>query len=124
MALKIKTVNQILEDAITYLIGIGSQITDFNQGTPQREILKSVAIELQREYYALWLLYNGAFLDTAEGEYLDKLVKILGLSRRSANPASGHLTFYGDEGTVQGFLYLIQFENLRCKSAALLHHPI
>lgn len=100
MSLKVKTVNQIIEDAVTYLIGIGSQITDFNAGTPQREILKSVAIELQREYYVLWLLYNGAFLDTAEGDYLDKLVKILGLSRRTANPASGHLTFYGDVDTI------------------------
>jgi uncharacterized phage protein gp47/JayE len=69
------------------------RLTDRNPGSVLRILAESFAREYAVLSRQLEQVYDGAFLDTAEGRDLDQLVTLLGLSRRTALFAIGEVVF-------------------------------
>jgi len=71
--------------------------------TPTSPLMKFIEVTTLEEVL-LWemaeALYYSAYLDTATGDSLDKVVRILGVSRKTATNATGQVTFSGTDGTV------------------------
>lgn len=74
-----------------------SGITDRNVGSVNRTLAEAVASRLEDVYDLLLYNYQSAFLDTAQGDSLDALVKLVGIARVEASKATGKLMFYTDE---------------------------
>ena len=73
---------------------------DMREGTVTYMISSAFATELARLYDNLEELYKNAFAATAEGEYLDMAVSVIGLTR---NPKSNAVVkMQGDEGFTVG----------------------
>jgi uncharacterized phage protein gp47/JayE len=56
-------------------------LTDLNVGSVTRTIVETIARELATTYQHLDFIYRSAFLQTAEGDPLDKVVALVGVSR-------------------------------------------
>jgi uncharacterized phage protein gp47/JayE len=61
-------------------------LTDFSVGSVLRTLLETIANELALTYQHLDTIYNSAFVETAEGSSLDKVVALVGVRRL----AGGH----------------------------------
>ncbi|HZN07039.1 MAG TPA: baseplate J/gp47 family protein [Pyrinomonadaceae bacterium] len=61
-------------------------LNDLNVGSVVRTLMETVAFELAVTYQHLDFIYKSAFLETAEGRSLDKVVALVGVTRL----ASGH----------------------------------
>jgi uncharacterized phage protein gp47/JayE len=59
-------------------------LTDLNVGSVVRTIMETVAREMATAYVQLDNVYRSAFLDTAEGDALDKVVALVGVQRLPA----------------------------------------
>ncbi|HKO58450.1 MAG TPA: baseplate J/gp47 family protein, partial [Thermoanaerobaculia bacterium] len=68
-------------------------ITDVNVGSVARTLLEAVAKELASVYAQLNIAYDSAFVDTAGGGSLDRVVGLLGFERFRAGRAVGTVTF-------------------------------
>jgi uncharacterized phage protein gp47/JayE len=60
-------------------------LTDLNVGSVTRTVLETMAVELALTYQQLRRVYRSAFLSTAEGDSLDQVVALIGVSRLPAN---------------------------------------
>lgn len=60
-------------------------LTDLNVGSVTRTLLETVAVELALTYQQLQRVYRSAFLATAEGDSLEAVVALIGVSRQPAN---------------------------------------
>ena len=69
------------------------RLTDRNPGSVLRTLAESFAREYAVLSRQLEQVYDGAFLDTAEGRDLDQLVILLGLARRTSLFAVGEVVF-------------------------------
>ncbi|MGD2088508.1 MAG: baseplate J/gp47 family protein [Candidatus Aminicenantes bacterium] len=70
-----------------------SPITDVNIGSVTRTLVEAFAWEVAVVYNQLHIVYENAFIDTAEGKSLDFLVKLLDITRIEAGFALGEVTF-------------------------------
>jgi uncharacterized phage protein gp47/JayE len=86
-----KTFQDILKDLFEY-VGEGKKITDFNVGSAVRTILEAVAAITEEVWYMLQFFVNKFFLDTSQGEWLDKRLNDLGMERKEGAKAYGLLT--------------------------------
>lgn len=68
-------------------------ITDLNVGSVARTMIESVGRELAVEELLMENVYRSAFLDTAEGTNLDKVVALVGVKRRPAGVATTRVRF-------------------------------
>ncbi|HEY3485263.1 MAG TPA: baseplate J/gp47 family protein, partial [Ilumatobacteraceae bacterium] len=68
-------------------------ITDLNVGSVARTMLESVARELALVELLMENVYRSAFIDTAEGSNLDKVVALVGIKRRPAGVATTRVRF-------------------------------
>jgi len=68
-------------------------LTDVQVGSVARTLLESVAREIAALYAQVNLAYDAAFLDTATGASLDRVVALLGFRRLRAGRAAGFATF-------------------------------
>lgn len=59
-------------------------ITDLNVGSVARTLLETIANEMTMGYLNLDFVYKSAYLDTAEGNSLDKVVALVGVKRLPA----------------------------------------
>jgi uncharacterized phage protein gp47/JayE len=59
-------------------------LTDLNVGSVVRTLLESVSAELALAHLSLGRVYDSAFLDTAEGSSLEKVVALVGITRLAA----------------------------------------
>ncbi|TMS48842.1 baseplate J/gp47 family protein [Mycobacterium sp. DBP42] len=59
-------------------------LTDLNVGSVVRTVLETFAREIAQDEQYLDLIYRSAFLDTAEGPALDKVVALIGVTRLPA----------------------------------------
>ena len=59
-------------------------ITDLNVGSVARTLMETIAREMSMGYLNLDHVYKSAFLETAEGNALDKVVALVGISRLPA----------------------------------------
>jgi uncharacterized phage protein gp47/JayE len=70
-----------------------SQLTDFSVGSVTRTFVEAISIEIARLYDEIENAYDSGFIDTAQGKSLDLVVALLGLTRKSAQFATGTVTF-------------------------------
>lgn len=75
-------------------------ITDLNVGSVTRTLLESVGRELALQELHLEQVYKSAYIETAEGANLDKVVALVGISRRPAGVATVMVRFVRAAGSV------------------------
>lgn len=68
-------------------------LTDLNVGSVVRTMLESVARELAATYQHLQKVYDSAYIDTAQGPSLDRVVALVGVSRLAADHPIATLRF-------------------------------
>lgn len=73
-------------------------LTDFEVGSVARTLYESFAYEIALLYEKMQLVYLSAYVDTAEGQQLDKVIAILGIKRGLPDFAEGEVTFHRDVG--------------------------
>lgn len=73
-------------------------LTDFEVGSVTRTMYESFAYELGLLYQKMQLVYQSAFVDSAEGAHLDQVVAILGIQRSLPDFSVGEVTFLRDKG--------------------------
>ena len=70
-----------------------SHVIDTNVGSLTRTLVETISREFSILYEEMEASYNAGFIDTAKGSALDMVVAILGIQRKSAQYASGSITF-------------------------------
>ena len=70
-----------------------ANLTDIYPGSVLRTLSETVALEIGRLYAQLEAVYQAAFVDTASGSALDKVVAILGVERVTGNHPAGEVVF-------------------------------
>jgi uncharacterized phage protein gp47/JayE len=78
---------------VNYTIGEPRGVTDVNPGSVVRTIVEAISREVDFLYAQLNYVYEAGFIDTATGRSLDLVSSILGVERKSAEPATGLVTF-------------------------------
>ncbi|HEX4953073.1 MAG TPA: baseplate J/gp47 family protein [Thermoanaerobaculia bacterium] len=68
-------------------------ITDLNVGSVARTLVEAVSRELALSWAQLNLVYDSAFVGTASGPSLERVVELLGVRRFEAGRAAGAVTF-------------------------------
>lgn len=68
-------------------------LTDLNIGSVTRTMMETVGVELALEEQLLEQVYRSAFLDTAEGGSLDKVVALVGVTRLPGGVPTAKLRF-------------------------------
>ncbi|MFN7915196.1 MAG: baseplate J/gp47 family protein [Vicinamibacterales bacterium] len=68
-------------------------LTDLNVGSVVRTMLESVARELAATYQHLQKVYDSAYIDTAQGPSLDRVVALVGVTRLAADHPVATLRF-------------------------------
>ncbi|MBW8873922.1 MAG: baseplate J/gp47 family protein [Acidobacteria bacterium] len=76
----------------------GGVISDFEVGSVARTLTESFSYEIALLYEQMRLVYLSAFVDTAEGQQLDMVVSILGVTRGEPDFAEGVVTLQRDAG--------------------------
>lgn len=74
-------------------------VTDVNVGSVARTMLESVARELALQELHLEQVYRSAFIETAEAGNLDRVVALVGISRRPAGTATVMVRFVRAAGS-------------------------
>lgn len=74
-------------------ISVNSAVNDTSVGSVSRTIVESVSREIAGLYEQMEVVYENGFIDTARGRALDLVTGILGLDRKSAQFATGAVTF-------------------------------
>ncbi len=74
-------------------------LTDLNVGSVVRTLLETIAREQALMYLHLGQIYDSAFLETATGSSLDKVVALIGVERIPAGTPVAKLQFSRREGT-------------------------
>ena len=90
-----KTYPEILEDYRTTAKTVYGQDVDLSEYTPQGQLIQIFAYQNAVIWDLLEHLYYSAYVATATDTSLDHLVAILGLPRKAALKARGHVTFFG-----------------------------
>ena len=75
-------------------------VTDLNVGSVARTLLESVSAELAYQEQLLDQIYRSAFLDTAGGKDLDKVVALVGVRRFPAGVATARVRFTRAPGSL------------------------
>jgi hypothetical protein len=73
-------------------------LTDLNVGSVTRTLLETLAREVADAEAQLQVVYDSAFVDTAEGRSLDRVVALLGIERRAADTPRGKVRFHRKAG--------------------------
>src|SRR5680860_1554555 len=74
-------------------------LTDLTVGSVTRTLLETLARELADAEAQLQTVYDSAFLDTAEGRSLDRVVALLGIDRRPPDTPQGKVRFHRRSGS-------------------------
>lgn len=93
MAFNYKNKEQLVNDVIETLKTKLPINVDYSDGEPLRTIIEAIMQELDLQYWQMEQVYNSGFLETAIGEDLDKLVKILGVTRINGAKSVGNVIF-------------------------------
>jgi uncharacterized phage protein gp47/JayE len=102
MTIIVKDSDTIINEMIIYLQdNLTGIVTDFNPGSVIRVFTEAVALQLgvnsnitTNVYGQLQAVYNAAFISTSTGSDLDKLVELVGVTRKAATQAVGVVRFY------------------------------
>jgi len=88
-----KTYDEVLETMIENAGQIFGYDMDLSNNTILGQKLRSTAVEIATLWQELEGAYYSAFISSAEGRSLDRIVALVGLKRNSALKASGIVTF-------------------------------
>lgn len=92
MAIVSRDFDTMVLDTLTR-ISNSTPITNTNYGSVIRTITESILAETDIQYYQLNQLFNAMGIDTATGEDLERLVAILGVTRKNATAAVDTVVF-------------------------------
>lgn len=81
------------ETTFSAIVGRLIERYDTTPGSAARTLLEAVARELAVSYQTIDLAYRAGFLDTAEGQALDHVVSVLGVTRARAGRLTGQVEF-------------------------------
>ncbi len=95
MAFEPRKYNEIVDDMLGRITGLD----DFETGSVTRTIVETFSYELGLLYEKMRLVYLSAFIDTAEGTNLEKVVAILGIQRGLPDFSTGSVSFERDRGS-------------------------
>lgn len=70
------------------------------EGSFAGDIIQAVSIEFTRIYAYLFSIKEQAYIDTAQGKYLDRLAFLFNIHRKKSIKATGIVTFEGQDGAV------------------------
>lgn len=104
MAFEFKNKEKLVNDVISNIKSNISFDIDTKEGEPLRTIVEAIMQELDFQYWQIKQTYENSFIDTAYGEELSKLVKILGIERRAAVKANGSVTFFRETAAITDYL--------------------
>jgi uncharacterized phage protein gp47/JayE len=104
MGIEYKSREQMIEDTILELQSKLGEDIDLTDGQPLRTFIEVILQELDYQYWQLQQAYDSAFIDTAIGEDLTKLVKLLGIERKTARGATGIVKFYRETPAISDYL--------------------
>ena len=88
-----KDLQEIIADIIINVVDNVSEVTDANVGGIMRQMIESIALELEELYGQLDDVYSGSRIDTATGTDLEQLGKLVGVTRKAGTQALGDVTF-------------------------------
>ncbi|MFT4413181.1 baseplate J/gp47 family protein [Fredinandcohnia humi] len=91
--------NQIKEEILQRMLDTIPSEVDKRQGSIVHDLISPSAIELELTYIEMDNVLNWGFAGTTYGDYLDRRVAEVGLTRKPALSATGTLTFTGPDGT-------------------------
>lgn len=74
-------------------------VNDLNVGSVVRSLLETVAVEMAVMYQHLAFIYDSAYIDTAQGSSLDKVVALVGVNRLGSGYPIVKLRFQRKTGT-------------------------
>lgn len=89
----IKTYGDILEDMKERAKEYFGEDTDLTDSSPLCQFLESIAYEIADQWMKMEAVYYSAFIGTATGLDLDRVVALVGISRKAASKAQGSVTF-------------------------------
>jgi len=92
--------NETQEEILKRMLQKVDDGIDKREGSIVHDMLSPASIEFALAYIELNNILNFGFADTTYGEYLDRRVREVGLTRKSALKATGKLTFTGPVNTV------------------------
>ena len=79
--------------SVNYSFTRQSGITDLSPGSVVRTIVEAISREIEYLYIQMNQAYFSGFLGTANGDALDLVVSLLGISRKPPQPSTGYVTF-------------------------------
>lgn len=92
-----KTLNEIKRNIISFYSRIQDRVTDFTVGSVVHDIIYSVSASLETIHRNLATIEQQAYIATASGQYLDKLIDgTFQFKRSPATRSVGYVIFYGD----------------------------
>lgn len=83
-----------------------SPLSDINIGSVTRTLSEAIGREIATVYQQVNRAYLSGFIDTAEGQSLDLVVSILGVTRKTKDYAVGLATFFRDPAAGDGNIAL------------------
>lgn len=98
MAIQVKEFDTMVNDVLRRITN-STKISNINPGSVMRTIAEAILAEQDIQYYQIDQIFKGMDIDTATGNDLDRLVKILGVVRKSAVPCVATLTFGRSEAS-------------------------
>ena len=98
MAIQVKEFDTMVNDVLRRITN-STKISNINPGSVMRTIAEAILAEQDIQYYQIDQIFKGMDIDTATGNDLDRLVKILGIVRKSAVPCIATLTFGRSEAS-------------------------
>lgn len=93
MALDIRDFDQMVDDTCERIVDADVGIDNIGIGSVTRTLIEAITAELDIANFMAEEIYESKNVDTAEGEDLDNVVSILGVTRMSATPCFGTVSF-------------------------------
>jgi uncharacterized phage protein gp47/JayE len=93
MAFEIKQYEDIVNDIVQRLLTTNTNLSDLNQSSIIRMLIETYSLELESEefqglYQQIRNVYEATRISTAEGEDLDEIGKLVGVTRRQGSNAT------------------------------------
>lgn len=106
MGITIREFEDMVNDTLRRIIN-STNISNIRPGSVTRTLVESILAETDIQYYQISKIFEGMDIDSAKGDDLDRLIKILGVVRKSATSCVATLTF----GRSSSLAYDVQIPN-------------
>lgn len=93
MGFNTKSKNQIINDMLVEILTNVDEVTDANVGAILRNLVEALGIEISDLYDELSNVYDGTRILTSEGDDLENLGSLVGITRKQGTEAQGYVTF-------------------------------